>query len=312
MKCEAETIIRELDKKKATGKNSLTPGWPTFAALRRLKAGKGVRRTLEDHLKKMADIAPECREVVFRCLERIRDIWAQVTAMRDETEINERTANRCPLDREIVEDKVYQSKLRVAVKRLHLTAIEIEYYAFNLAVIMLGGLPRRRFRDHSLDRKGSKDLKGYRSFMLRDDPLYKKHRDPAKSKAIICLYTSNAAMMEGELNLCGLGRQDKIFKTGSRDMSSSRKVYVGIEGEVHVVSEENGQLLAEAGYKVSPPIDVLEKRFRPSTIRGIKQMLAGQAATVIDSDEALDEWLDKMHRPGKANKNQAEKETKNK
>jgi len=58
MKCEAETIIRELDKKKAAGQNSLTPGWPTLTAIRRLKAGKGVRRTLENHLKKMADIGP--------------------------------------------------------------------------------------------------------------------------------------------------------------------------------------------------------------------------------------------------------------
>jgi len=107
-------------------------------------------------------------------------------------EINERTANRCPLNREIVEDKLYQSKLRLAVKRHHLTEIEIEYYAFNLALIRLGGLPKRRFRDHCLDRKGSKDFKGYRSFMLREDPEYKKHRDPAKSKAIICLYEAVA------------------------------------------------------------------------------------------------------------------------
>jgi len=59
--------------------------------------------------------------------------------------------------------------------------------------------------------------------------------------------------------------------------------------------EKESQLQAQTeGVKLSVPIDGLKKRLRPSTIRSIEQMLAGQAATVVDSDEELDKWLDKM------------------
>jgi len=59
--------------------------------------------------------------------------------------------------------------------------------------------------------------------------------------------------------------------------------------------EKESQLQAQTeGVKLSVPIDDLKKRLRPSTIRSIEQMLADQAATVVDSDEELDKWLDKM------------------
>ena len=80
-------------------------------------------------------------------------------------------------------------------------------------------------------------------------------------------------------------------------MSKTRKVYIGIEGKVYEAPEKVARLAAKSGdnIRISPPIDVLKERFSPATIRSIKQMLAGQSASVLKTREDIKEWLDKMH-----------------
>jgi len=56
------------------------------------------------------------------------------------------------------------------------------------------------------------------------------------------------------------------------------------------------QLQAQTGgVKLSVSIDVLKKYLRPSTIRGVEQMLAGEAVDVLRSKEDIRKWFDTMH-----------------
>ena len=79
-------------------------------------------------------------------------------------------------------------------------------------------------------------------------------------------------------------------------MSKSRNVYVGIEGSVYAVPEKVGEFLVKTGadVKVSPPIDVLKRVFKPATIRSIKQMTAGQSVRTMDSDEDIKAFMDEI------------------
>ena len=79
-------------------------------------------------------------------------------------------------------------------------------------------------------------------------------------------------------------------------MSKTRKVYIGIEGKVYEAPEKVARLAAKSGedVKISPPIDVLEAHFSNATIKSIKQMLAGEAAFTLKSDEDIERHIDEV------------------
>jgi len=172
----------------------LVPTKETLGAIKRLNAGQGVEMSLNDFTRQLIKIFPQAKEELLKNLAL-------------DKQISEMTGAAMPSsgDRHtVIQDARFERKLTL-LQKLSLTPAEIATYDRCVRVLALGGTLKSRFHDHPLDKKGTQDLRGFRSFLIRKHPDYKKR--------VICLYLRKS----GILRLANVGKRDAVYRYGALD-----------------------------------------------------------------------------------------------
>jgi len=202
----SEGFIRMLEEELSEGEGRLVIATrETLEAVKRLKAGPGLRMSLADFRQRLLEVFPAYKEQLLK-------------KYADEKKILENGGIGPDLfkRKSIVLDLDFPRKLG-ALQKLDFTFEELDGCLNCLTVLALGGIVRREWEnanpdnqnhyrehenpdDHSLQNQGTDDLKGFKSFCVRFAP------EP--EKRIICLYS----VEKGILRLASIGEHNYVYR----------------------------------------------------------------------------------------------------
>jgi hypothetical protein len=197
---EAKALIRKL-----SNNQMIIPAKASLAAIKRLNSGSGVRISLAEFRRQLIEIFPAYEN---QLLEKYADqdklletIGAPLNWFKEKQMIHDWLEKH-----QMIHDKKYPQKLKL-LKKIGISFDEIACYYNCIDALSMDGLLRRKkpWQDTPLTKKGTRDLRYFRSFCVRYHDDYKKR--------IICLYS----IKDDILRLANIGKHDSVYKYGDLD-----------------------------------------------------------------------------------------------